>query len=170
MRSLRNLLKGAAGTVAALVVLVLWGGGCYRDLVDPYRWDNAPRAHARETGWELAVDNKAGDLVLPWTWFNPPTFSMAFVRPGSLYRASASSDTVFAPVLWVRREDTGKVIEELEFQAFDCKRQRFTLVADLSQAPENANLHGLTAQPLPGPWLEMSAPISRYFCAVRATS
>jgi hypothetical protein len=167
LSGLKKGLKSLASSLAVIMVLTIYTARCYGDLVNPYTWDKASRVQANKTGWEVAVENRAGDLVLPWTWFWPPAFSLAFVRPGSLYRASSSSDTVFATVLWVRREENGSVVESLELQAFDCKQQQFSLVADLTEMADGASLYALTKRPLPGPWTGMSSQISNYFCGSR---
>ena len=164
---LQKLLGSLFAGLACVVVILIYGAGCYRDLVHPYRSDNYARSQAKRAGLELAIDNQGGDLVLPWTWFYPPSFSLAFVRPGTLYRAGGTSDTVFAPVFWTRREEDGRVTEAIELQAYDCRLNRFTTVMDVTELTDQ-NLHPYTEGPIEGPWMDMSNQMKDYFCQARS--
>lgn len=141
-----NELKGLALLALAALFLLFVALQWKRDLVDPYTWDNDYRAQAQQQGYQLAIENKSGDLALPWTWFKPIISGMAFVKPDTI-RITPDGATL-APLIWIHRDNqTGRVDQYSLNTLLDCRTGKFR-DAD-TPSPQ---------------WTEMSAEMNRYFC------
>lgn len=158
MAKFKNIVGGCGAVVGVAFVLLAFVTSCHRDLVDPYTWDDVYREQAREAGWELAAEYEAGELVLPWTWFWPPVFSLGYVRPDSIYRGGGR---VYAKVLWLRRSDDGDVERDLSPLVFDCDSSLFGAVPNTFEVDDFQNA---VSGPSPEQWLDMSEQLKDYFC------
>jgi|GEM_PF-6334365 len=142
-----NILKVVGSLLLLLLFLAFVAFVWYKDLVEPYIWDDVVRKEAEDAGWELAIDYKSSSLIMPWTLFKPYSWNLGFVDPLSI-RSNNSTEVVKAKMLWIRREDSGVIEQHVDEYSFDCVNNQFTILFTDSE-PASA---------------EMSNELRGYFC------
>lgn len=140
----------AVGAIGILFVGLTW----YRDLIRPYTWSRSVVQEAKARGWDLAIERKGRDLF-PWTWVVPFPRVLGFVETAAVRHAG---ELIFAPMLWIIREQEHDVIEPLvQLHVLNIK----SYMVAKSKADVDQILRGGTG---PKVWLDMDKELLGYFC------
>ncbi len=148
-------LVGAIFVVFTILVTFNW----YRDASHVDDWTVKRIQEAKQNGWKLIMENRTFDITLPWSWFKPYTYSLAFVRPDSIREANTVKR---AEMLWYRREDNGKIEVFQDFQLFDCSRRKFATLWTHDLKYWKTDPWGRDIDD--NYWLKMSKEMRSYFC------
>ncbi len=148
-------LLGAILIVATIVLIVNW----YRNSPRSNDWAVKRTEQAKRNGWKLVMEYRTFDITLPWTWFRPYTYTLAFVRPDSIREAAKIKR---AEMIWYLRQENGKIEVFHDFQVFDCSRKKFATLWTQDLKYWKTDPYGRDIEE--NYWLDMSREMRKYFC------
>lgn len=145
---------GAIALVSLFLGAVVWTN--YRELVHPYRWDNQLTETLAAEGFEVVNTLRAGDLVLPWTWFRPPVVTITFAHPSQMVRYG---DKVYAWTVTAYYSQ-GRSDESINVSVVDCSERQLGLLDDVPDQTPVSTLRNQT----PDAWIQAPQGHMSYFC------
>jgi hypothetical protein len=162
-RPRQSRIKNASALFALAIMIpvgfIYAGLTWYRELIRPYTWSEPIIEDGKRNGWYLAVERKAGSLIMPWTLIKPFPRALGLVHINSI---KERGDLILAPMVWVLREQEDDRVEpSKQVHIFNCSKKRYAVVAENGKL---ADLFDAQKNPIEKHWRDMQTDLIAYFC------